>query len=158
MKTKDASAWAVYQIYVPSFADGNGDGIGDFAGIRSHFDAFSALGIQALDLSPIFSSPKRDDGKDVSDYLSLRPEFGSLDEFKQLLQDAKERNLKIILDFPIHHVSINHPWFKASFDLNSPYRSCFVWAVGRKKNRLPPNNWTMLSGESAWTYVPEAKA
>lgn len=158
MKTKDASAWAVYQIYVPSFADGNGDGIGDFAGIRSHFDAFSALGIQVLDLSPIFASPKRDDGKDVSDYLSLRPGFGSLDEFKQLLQDAKERNLKIILDFPIHHVSINHPWFKASFDLNSPYRSCFVWSVGRKKNRLPPNNWTMLSGESAWTYVPEAKA
>ena len=158
MKLTEKLAWTVYQIYVPSFADSNDDGVGDLEGVLSHLDDLASFGVQVLDLSPLFASPNLDDGEDVMDYYSLRPEFGSLDDLKRLVKEAEKRNLKVILDFPIHHVSIKHSWFSSSFESNSPFRSCFVWSVGRKKNRLPPNNWTMADASSAWTYVPEAKA
>ncbi|MFT4122732.1 MAG: maltose alpha-D-glucosyltransferase [Microbacteriaceae bacterium] len=118
-----------YEVVVRSYVDSNGDGSGDLAGLTGKLDYLQWLGVDALWLPPFFSSPLRDGGYDVSDYQSILPEFGTLDEFRDLVTRAHERNMRIIIDLPINHTSDQHPWFQASrSDPAGPYGDFYVWS------------------------------
>ncbi|MCI2069598.1 MAG: alpha-glucosidase [Bacilli bacterium] len=147
---------AVYQIYPRSFKDSNGDGIGDLNGIISKLDYLKDLGIGIIWLSPIYPSPNFDYGYDISDYKAINPEFGTMEDFERLLKEAKERNIRIVMDLVVNHTSIEHRWFQASLDSSSPYHDYYIWRKGKNENKLPPNNWTSNFLGSAWTYVKEA--
>ena len=139
-----------YQIYPRSFADGNGDGIGDFKGITEKLDYLADLGIDAIWLSPHFPSPNWDCGYDISDYTNVGPEYGSMDDFKQFLTESHKRNIRVILDLVLNHTSDEHSWFlesKSSHD--NPKADWYVWAD------TPPNNWQSCFDGDAWTYSPE---
>jgi alpha-glucosidase len=152
-----ASPWwygaVVYQIYVRSFCDGNGDGQGDFAGLISKLDYIAALGVDAVWLSPIHPSPNRDWGYDVSDYEGVHPDYGTLDDFQKLTEAAHARGLKVILDEVLAHTSDEHPWFAASRDGSSGKRNWYVWA-DPKDDGTVPNNWLSVFGGPAWAYQP----
>ncbi len=138
-----------YQIYPRSFADGNNDGIGDFPGITSKLDYLRDLGIGGLWLSPHFPSPLLDCGYDVSDYRSIAPEYGTLDDFRAFLNEAHARKLRVILDLVLNHSSDQHPWFSESrSSRDNPKRDWYIWRDGR--NGGPPNNWASIFGGSAW--------
>ncbi len=142
-----------YQIYPRSFADGNGDGIGDFAGMISKLDYLLELGIDAIWLSPHFPSPFLDCGYDISDYSAVAPEYGSLDDFKRFLEEAHRRDIRIVLDLVLNHTSHEHPWFVESrSSLDNPKRDWYVWHDGRDGG--PPTNWASIFGGSAWTLDP----
>lgn len=139
-----------YQIYPRSFADGNGDGIGDFKGATEKLDYLASLGVDAVWLSPHFPSPNWDCGYDISDYCNVAPEYGTLDDFKTFLHEAHKRNIRVILDLVLNHTSDEHPWFiesKSSHD--NPKADWYVWVD------TPPNNWQSCFDGEAWTYVPE---
>jgi len=141
----------IYHIYPLSFNDTNNDGKGDLRGIIEKLNYFETLGIDAIWLSPIFQSPMADCGYDISDYYSIDPVFGNLNEFKELLQKAHARNIMVILDMVLNHTSVNHPWFIASrSDKMNPKRNWFIWepASGKRK----PNNWKTAFGGSCWEY------
>lgn len=139
-----------YQIYPRSFADGNGDGIGDFPGITSRLDYLSELGIDALWLSPHYPSPNWDCGYDISDYCNVAPEYGTLDDFKIFLHGAHARNLRVILDLVLNHTSDQHPWFTESkSSRTNPKSDWYVWVDS------PPNNWQSCFDGEAWTYAPD---
>ncbi len=139
-----------YQIYPRSFADGNGDGIGDFKGIMEKLDYLSDLGIDALWLSPHFPSPNWDCGYDVSDYTNVAPEYGTLEDFKTFLREAHARNIRVILDLVLNHTSNEHPWFlESKSSRDNPKADWYVWAD------TPPNNWQSCFDGEAWTYAPE---
>jgi len=139
-----------YQIYPRSFADGNGDGIGDFKGITEKLDYLAGLGVDALWLSPHFPSPNWDCGYDVSDYTNVAPEYGTMDDFKHFLGEAHKRNLRVILDLVLNHTSDEHPWFlESKSSKNNPKADWYVWVD------TPPNNWQSCFDGEAWTYVPE---
>jgi len=139
-----------YQVYPRSFADGNGDGIGDFPGITSKLDYLADLGVDALWLSPYFPSPNWDCGYDISDYCNVAPEYGTLDDFKTFLREAHARNLRIILDLVLNHTSDEHPWFRESkSSRTNPKSDWYVWVD------TPPNNWQSCFDGEAWTYAPE---
>jgi alpha-glucosidase len=139
-----------YQIYPRSFADGNGDGIGDFKGIIEKLDYLFDLGIDGLWLSPHFPSPNWDCGYDISDYMNVAPEYGTLDDFKTFLREAHARKIKVILDFVINHTSDQHPWFlESKSSRDNPKADWYVWVD------TPPNNWQSCFDGEAWTYVPE---
>lgn len=139
-----------YQIYPRSFADGNGDGIGDFPGIISKLDYLVELGIDGIWLSPHFPSPNRDCGYDISDYCNVAPEYGTLEDFKTFLREAHARGLKVILDLVLNHTSDEHPWFQESKSSRiNPKADWYVWAAS------PPNNWQSCFDGDAWTYAPE---
>ena len=141
----------VYQIYPRSFQDTNGDGIGDLQGIRARLDYLSALGVDAIWISPIYPSPMADFGYDVADYCDVDPMFGSLADFDDLVRDAHAQGLKIILDFVPNHTSDRHPWFAESrSDRSNPKRDWYVWRDGR--DDAPPNNWVSQFGGPAWTF------
>lgn len=167
-----------YQVYPRSFADGNGDGIGDFKGILSKLDYLKDLGVDALWLSPHFPSPNRDWGYDISDYCNVAPEYGTLDDFKAFLESAHARGLRVILDLVLNHTSDQHPWFlESKSSRDNPKADWYVWLdPPRPKGeglggegaplRLPPNsanlggeklpnNWQSCFDGPAWTYVPE---
>jgi alpha-glucosidase len=140
-----------YQIYPRSFSDSNGDGIGDLQGIIDHLDYLQDLGVDAIWLSPHYPSPLWDHGYDVSDYLSVAPEYGSLDDFKRLLDGLHSRGMRLVTDFVLNHTSDQHPWFQES--ANSPgsaRRDWYIWKSARKGG--PPNNWYSWFGGSAWEY------
>ena len=140
-----------YQIYPRSFADGNGDGIGDFPGMIEKLDYLTDLGVDALWLSPHFPSPLFDVGYDISDYVDVAPEYGTLDDFKQFLDGAHERGMRVILDLVLNHTSHLHQWFIDSrSSRDHPKRDWYVWRDG--KNGGPPNNWYSPFGGSAWEY------
>ncbi|MEE4195349.1 MAG: alpha-glucosidase [Anaerolineae bacterium] len=140
-----------YQIYPRSFADGNGDGIGDFKGMISKLDYLSSLGIDAVWLSPHYPSPQLDVGYDISNYTDVNPEYGTLDEFKTFLNGLHERGIKLILDLVLNHTSWEHPWFLASkSSKDDPKRNWYIWQDG--KGDQPPNNWVSTFGGSAWEY------
>lgn len=146
----------VYQIYPRSFCDSNGDGIGDLRGIISKLDYLKALGVDILWLSPIYESPQFDVGYDIADYYKINPEYGTMEDFDELIREAKKRGMRIVMDLVANHTSNEHPWFKASFDKNSPYHDYYVWKDGKgKSGKRPPNNWTSNFTGPAWTYVPE---
>jgi len=139
-----------YQIYPRSFADGNGDGIGDFPGITSKLDYLVALGIDAIWLSPHFPSPNWDCGYDISDYQNVAPEYGNLDDFKNFLREAHARDLRVILDLVLNHTSDEHPWFvESKSSRTNPKSDWYGWVDS------PPNNWQSCFDGEAWTYAPE---
>ncbi len=139
-----------YQIYPRSFADGNGDGIGDFSGMTAKLDHLVNLGVDAIWLSPHFPSPNWDCGYDISDYTDVAPEYGTLDDFKYFLKEAHKRNLRVILDLVLNHTSDEHPWFiESKSSRDNPKADWYVWVD------TPPNNWQSCFDGEAWTYIPE---
>ncbi|MFZ1239219.1 MAG: alpha-glucosidase [Anaerolineae bacterium] len=143
-----------YQIYPRSFADSNGDGIGDLAGINSRLDYLQDLGIGAIWLSPHYPSPLLDCGYDVADYTGVAPEYGTLDDFTHFLDAAHQRDIRVVLDLVLNHTSDQHPWFQdARRGRQQPHHDWYVWHPGRDGG--PPNNWNSAFGGSAWEFVPE---
>ncbi len=139
----------VYQIYPRSFKDSNSDGVGDLRGIIQQLDYIQSLGIDAVWLNPIFKSPNDDGGYDISDYYSIQPEFGTMEDFDELLQGLHLRGLKLIMDLVLNHSSDEHPWFQESKkSTTNPYRDFYFWRPGKGSN--PPNNWPSFFGGSAW--------
>jgi len=144
----------VYQIYPRSFKDSTHDGIGDLGGIIEKLDYLKYLGVTAIWLSPIYTSPMDDNGYDISNYCDILPEYGTLEDFKQMIAEMHKRNIKLIMDLVINHTSDEHRWFlEAKNDVNSPYRNYYIFRKGR--NNRPPNNWTSFFGGSAWEYNPD---
>jgi alpha-glucosidase len=140
-----------YQIYPRSFADGNGDGIGDFQGIIERLDYLKDLGIDAIWLSPHFPSPNVDLGYDISDYTGVAPEYGTLDDFKRFLDGAHARGICVVLDLVLNHTSDQHPWFIASrASRDNPKRDWYVWRDPARDGG-PPTNWNSAFGGPAWT-------
>jgi alpha-glucosidase len=149
---------AIYQLYVRSFADGNGDGIGDLAGAREHLPYLAALGIDAIWFNPWYPSPMADAGYDISDYRAIEPVFGTLADADALIGEAHGHGIKIIIDIVPNHGSDQHPWFTEALAAGpgSAARSRFWFRPGRgSEGELPPNNWQSEFGGPAWTRVTE---
>ncbi|MEW1686685.1 glycoside hydrolase family 13 protein [Streptomyces sp. NPDC091265] len=150
---------AIYQIYVRSFADGNGDGTGDLAGVRSRLPYLRDLGVDALWFNPWYTSPMADGGYDVADYRDIDPLFGTLAEAEQLITEAHGHGLRVLVDLVPNHCSDQHVWFRAALAAGpgAPERERFWFVPGRGEGgELPPNDWTSYFGGSAWTRVTEA--
>jgi alpha-glucosidase len=148
----------VYQVYLRSFADGNGDGIGDLAGLRRRLDHVAALGVDGIWLNPCYPSPQRDHGYDIADYTDIDPDYGTLDDFDGLLRDAHARGLKVLLDLVANHCSVEHAWFQEAVraPTGSPARDRFVFRPGRGEGGTqPPNNWQSVFGGPAWTRLDD---
>jgi alpha-glucosidase len=148
----------IYQIYPRSFLDTTGNGVGDLGGIIEQLDHIDWLGVDAIWLSPIFTSPMADHGYDVADYCDVDPLFGDLDQFDHLVAEAHRRGLKVMLDWVPNHTSDQHPWFVESrSSRDSPRRNWYVWRDGDPAT--PPNNWqSALSGGPAWTWDDASEA
>src|SRR3712207_2659189 len=146
----------VYQIWPRSFADGDGDGIGDLAGITSRLDYLATLGVDVLWLSPIYPSPQDDAGYDISDYRDIDPTFGSLEEFDALLTAVHERGMKLVMDLVVNHTSDEHPWFVESrSSADNPKRAWYWWRPAREGMNAgdpgaEPNNWGSIFSGPAW--------
>ena len=142
----------IYQIYPRSFNDTSGNGIGDLNGISKKIPYLSKLGIDAIWLSPIFNSPMKDMGYDVSDYTSIDPLFGTIQDFEKLIEKIKKNKIKIIIDQVLSHSSDAHPFFKLSkSSTNNSKSNWYVWA-NAKPDGSPPNNWLSVFGGSAWEW------
>jgi len=144
----------IYQIYVRSFADGNGDGIGDLDGVRAHLSYLADLGVDALWFTPWFPSPMADGGYDVADYRDVAPMFGTLADAEKLIDEAHGFGIRIIIDVVPNHCSSEHPWFQRALAAapGSPERELFWFRPGLGENgELPPNNWASIFGGRAWT-------
>ncbi|SMQ79140.1 trehalose-6-phosphate hydrolase [Bacillus sp. OV166] len=141
----------VYQIYPKSFNDTTGNGTGDIQGIIEKLDYLKDLGVEVLWLTPIYKSPQRDNGYDISDYYTIHEDYGTMEDFDQLLAEAHKRGLKIIMDIVINHTSTEHEWFKqARSSRDNPYRDFYIWKDG--KDGETPTNWESKFGGSAWEY------
>jgi len=144
----------IYQIYPRSFADGNGDGVGDLAGIIGRLDYVASLGVDAVWLSPIFASPMKDFGYDVADYRAVDPLFGIVEDVRTLVGEAHARNLRVLLDFVPSHTSDQHPWFQESRESRDNFHTdWYVWS-DPSIDGTPPNNWLSVFGGPAWTWEP----
>jgi len=142
----------IYQIYPRSFQDTNGDGVGDLPGITQRLAHIAALGADAVWLSPVFKSPMKDFGYDVSDYRDIDPLFGTLDDFRELVRHAHSLGLKVMIDQVLSHTSDQHPWFiESRASHNNPRADWYVWADARDDG-TPPNNWLSIFGGSAWQW------
>ncbi|WP_287386926.1 glycoside hydrolase family 13 protein [Lachnospira sp.] len=151
---------AFYQIWIRSFADGNGDGIGDLYGVYDKLEYIKSLGIDGIWFSPIYPSPNADYGYDVSDYKDIHPDYGDLEQFKKVLNKAHELGMKVIMDLVINHTSDEHFWFKESCKggEDNPYKDYYIWRDGKiDKNghKKLPNNWNSLFEGKAWEYNEE---
>ena len=143
----------VYQIYPRSFYDSNNDGIGDIKGIILKLDYLKLLGIDIIWISPHFDSPNDDNGYDIRNYKKVMEEFGSMQDFDQLLKEVHIRKMKLIIDLVVNHTSDEHDWFiESKSSQNNKFRDYYIWKEGDKKN--PPNNWTSFFGGSAWKKDP----
>jgi alpha-glucosidase len=148
----------IYQVYPRSFADGNGDGTGDIAGLRSRLGHLAGLGVDALWLSPWYVSPLADGGYDVADYRDIDPAFGTLDEAEALIREAHTQGLRVIVDLVPNHCSDRHPWFQAALAAGpgAPERELFHFRAGRGPNgELPPNDWPSHFGGPAWSRTAD---
>ena len=160
--TRGSEWWqsgVIYQIYPRSFADANGDGIGDLKGIEQKLDSLSALGIDAVWLSPFFTSPQKDAGYDVANYVDVDPLFGTLADFDSMLAKAHSLGLRVIIDLVPNHTSDQHQWFQKALasEPGSPEREFYHFKDGLGENgELPPNNWVSMFGGPAWTRVTES--
>ncbi len=160
MLSDDSDWWrsaVIYQVYLRSFADGNGDGIGDIAGIRDRLPYLAALGVDALWINPWYPSPMADGGYDVADYRAVEPVFGSLDDATSLIREAHEHGLRVLLDLVPNHTSDQHVWFQAavSTEPGSPARAHYLFRDGRGPDGAePPNDWRSVFGGPAWTREP----
>lgn len=161
--TSDDDWWrsaAIYQVYLRSFADANGDGIGDLAGLRQRLPYLHDLGVDALWLTPFYPSPMIDGGYDVADYRDVDPMFGTLTEFDDMIVDAHALGLRIIVDLVPNHTSSEHPWFQAALAATpgSPERARYHFAAGLgAAGELPPNDWESIFGGPAWTRLPDGQ-
>ncbi|WP_338449790.1 alpha-glucosidase [Niallia oryzisoli] len=145
-----------YQIYPRSFMDSNGDGIGDIQGVISKLDYLQDLGIDVIWISPIYSSPNDDNGYDISDYKGIMKDFGTMDDFDQLLEEVHNRGMKLIMDLVINHTSDEHAWFiESRSSKDNLYRDYYIWHPGRDGKE--PNNWESIFGGSVWEYDPQTK-
>ncbi len=153
----------IYQIYPRSFADSNGDGIGDLQGIISKLDYLGNLGIDAIWLSPVCKSPQDDNGYDISDYRDIDPMFGTLEDMEELIREAGKRKIRIIMDLVLNHSSDEHDWFlEAKKSRDNPYHEYYVWRDGNGDSEdggkgMPPNDMKAAFGGSAWEWVPEVR-
>jgi alpha-glucosidase len=148
----------IYQVYIRSFADGSGDGIGDIAGIRSRLPYLAGLGVDALWINPWYPSPMADAGYDVADYRGVEPMFGDLDQAQALIREAHEHGLRVLLDIVPNHTSDRHPWFQEALAAGpgSPERSRYFFRPGRGSDgEEPPNDWRSVFGGRAWSRVTE---
>ncbi|MFW6364025.1 MAG: alpha-glucosidase [Spirochaeta sp.] len=142
----------VYQIYTRSFLDSNGDGIGDFGGVLAKLDYLQELGVDVVWLSPFCDSPNDDNGYDISDYYTVHPEFGTMEDFTRMVSAAHQRGIKIMMDLVMNHTSDEHPWFVESrSSLDNPKRDWYIWRDAKPDGGLP-NNWDSYFGGSAWQY------
>ncbi|MFC0029027.1 glycoside hydrolase family 13 protein [Micromonospora chaiyaphumensis] len=161
--TADDDWWrsaVVYQVYVRSFADANGDGVGDLQGIRQRLPYLRDLGVDALWLTPFYTSPQVDAGYDVADYRDVDPLFGNLTDFDAMITDAHDLGLRIIVDLVPNHTSSAHPWFTAALAAGpgSPERERYLFAEGRgERGEQPPNDWESIFGGPAWTRVADGQ-
>ena len=162
-KNNPAAEWwrtsVIYQIYPRSFADADGDGLGDLKGITSRLDSLASLGIDAIWFSPFFKSPQKDAGYDISDYRQIDPIFGTNEDFDVLLAKAKSLGIRIIVDIVPNHASDQHAWFQAALKspAGSPERGYYHFKEGKGENgELPPNNWQSIFGGPAWSRITEA--
>ncbi|MBK1662574.1 DUF3459 domain-containing protein [Paracraurococcus ruber] len=147
----------LYQVYPRSFADSDGDGVGDLPGLLARIDHIASLGVDGIWICPVYASPQRDFGYDVADHCAIDPVFGSLAEFDTVLQAAHDRGLKVLLDLVGGHTSDRHPWFDASRrGRAAPTADWYVWA-DPAPDGMPPNNWLSVFGGSAWTWEPRRR-
>jgi alpha-glucosidase len=144
-----------YEIYPRSFADSNGDGVGDLNGIASKLDYLKDLGIDAIWISPCYPSPQVDFGYDVSDYENIDPMYGTLKDFQHLANIARKQDIRIIMDFVLNHTSLQHEWFlDSASSRTSAHRDWYIWHDGKAPG-VPPNNWISNFGGSAWQFDPK---
>lgn len=145
-----------YQIYPRSFMDSNNDGIGDLQGIISKLDYLKDLGIDVIWICPVYKSPNDDNGYDISDYQDIMSDFGTMEDFNELLSEIHKRNMKIIIDLVINHTSDEHPWFiESRSSKQNPKRDWYIWREG--KDNKEPNNWESIFKGSAWEYDENTK-
>lgn len=147
----------IYQIYPLSFMDANNDGIGDIPGIISKLDYIKDLGATAIWFSPLYASPWKDYGYDISDYRAIHPAFGTMEDFDRLMAECKKRGLRVIMDMVLNHTSDQHAWFREALrDPNSKYRDYYIIRPGRRKKGklLPPTNWVSCFTGPAWAQIP----
>lgn len=147
----------VYQVYPRSFNDANGDGIGDLKGITEKLPYLAKLGINVIWLSPVFDSPNVDNGYDISDYFAIMSDFGTMEDFDEILETAHKHGIKILMDLVANHTSDEHPWFKESrSSKDNPYRDYYIWkdpkGFDEDGNPIPPNNWASEFGGPAWEW------
>ncbi|WP_037937660.1 glycoside hydrolase family 13 protein [Streptosporangium roseum] len=162
--SETATRWwrdaVIYQVYVRSFADGNGDGIGDLLGVRSRLRYLADLGVDAVWLTPFYTSPMADFGYDVADYRDVDPIFGSLGDAKALIDDAHRHGLRVIVDVVPNHTSDRHVWFQQALAAGpgSPERERYIFRQGKgESGELPPNDWESVFGGPAWTRLPDGE-
>lgn len=143
----------IYEIYPRSFQDSNNDGVGDIKGIETRLHYLKDLGVDAIWITPMYPSPQVDFGYDISDYETIDPQYGTMQDFDALMKEANSLGLRVIMDVVLNHTSDQHPWFKESkSSRNNPKRDWYIWRDG--KNGGPPNNWQSWFGHSAWTLDP----
>jgi len=160
-----APAWwrhaVIYEIYPRSFQDSNGDGIGDINGITSRLDYLKDLGVDAIWITPMYPSPGVDYGYDISNYTAIDPEYGTMADFDHMVEEAKSRGIRVIMDYVVNHTSDQIDWFKESrSSRDNPKREWYIWRdgkIGRDGKLGPPNNWQSWFGHSAWTYDETTK-
>jgi len=141
----------IYQLYPQSFNDSDGDGIGDIQGIIDRIDYLDDLGVDAVWINPVYESPQVDNGYDISDYRAINPQYGSMDDWEQLLAELHDRDIRLIMDLVLNHTSSQHSWFQQSRNNDSEYGDYYYWRDGESL----PNNWETFFEQSAWTYDEE---
>jgi len=147
----------VYQIYPRSFNDSDGDGIGDIKGVTQKLDYLKLLGIDVIWLSPVYSSPNADNGYDISDYRNIMEDFGTMEDFDEMLAEAHKRDIKIIMDLVVNHTSDEHAWFiESQKNTDNPFRDYYIWKEP-KEDGSEPNNWGACFGGSVWKYDEKTK-
>lgn len=145
----------IYQIYPKSFQDTTGSGTGDLRGVTLRLDYLQTLGVDAIWLTPFYVSPQVDNGYDVANYTAIDPAYGTLDDFDELVAEAKTRGIRIVLDMVLNHSSTQHAWFRESLNKESPYREFYIWRDGEPGT--PPNNWRSKFGGNAWQWHAESE-
>ncbi|MFV0344099.1 MAG: glycoside hydrolase family 13 protein [Anaerocolumna sp.] len=158
MNKKQMNPWwesaVAYQIYPRSFQDSNGDGVGDLQGIIKRLSYLAELGVDLIWICPIYPSPNDDNGYDISDYQNIQKEYGTMEDFDELLHKAHEKNIRVIMDLVVNHTSSKHPWFiESKSSKDNPKRDWYMWRDG--KGAEEPNNWESIFGGSTWEYDKE---
>lgn len=159
-QTKELDWWknaVIYEVYPRSFQDTNDDGVGDLNGITKRLDYLKDLGVDAIWLTPVYPSPHVDFGYDISNYLDIDPQYGTLADFDRLVAEAKKRHIRVLMDMVMNHTSDQHEWFiQSRSSRNNPYRDWYCWQDGKGPTATdkgePPNNWQSLFGHSAWQW------
>jgi len=158
VQAQTADPWwkhaVIYEVYPRSFQDSNGDGVGDLNGITARLDYLKDLGVDAIWITPVYPSPQVDFGYDIANYTAIDPQYGTMDDFDRLVREARQRNIRVIMDYVANHTSDQNAWFLESrSSRDNPKRDWYVWRDGKGPGQ-PPNNWLSWFGHSAWTLDP----